>query len=137
MERHRNSWIIQSFNYEELSDQHKSEKKMNKNQKIENIIEKVIKWQNSSSEYKKSSNKLMLHCKIKAAKELGDKKKTLDDFLTKLRLGIVYDFDFANHLNDKFIILRNFIKEQANIIKWKSNLHKDVDSLLLLIKPKE
>ena len=110
-----------------------NEFKKRKNNKfnIGQIIEIVNHWINLSKSYLKSiPNHQMLEAKDKAAKELGIKKKSLDDLLTKLRLGIALNYDYQNHKKDKFVNLRKFIEKNKNNVKWKSSIHEDVDILV-------
>ena len=61
-------------------------------------------------------------------------KKTIDDYLLFLRKGISFKFDFVNFLNSKFSVLRNFVKNYNNKIKWDKNIHHDVEDLIYYIK---
>lgn len=53
-----------------------------------------------------------------ASKQVGMKKKTLDDYLMFLRLGIANYYDFEHNINQKFNQLRSFIKSIPNRAHW-------------------
>lgn len=127
------TWIIESFYSISICNLIQKVKKIIKKQTISDIISKVTDWKKLSNDYRSTLNINMFQSKIKAAKEMNEQKKTLDDFLTILRLGIVYNFNFADHLDDKFIVLRKFIKAKAGENKWKAKLNEDIESLQSLI----
>ena len=115
-------------------------KKKNKSQKIgENIhkvLEILVRWKNLS--YPKSIDKKQKNniSKGEAAKIVGVKKKTLDEYLGVTRLGIVLNFDFKEHLNKKFGFLRRFVKQsKTSNPRWTSS-YNDVEEILESLKKK-
>jgi len=48
-----------------------------------------------------------------SASEVGVSKKSLDDYLSQLRQGRQYGFDFNLHKDGKVGVLRQFVKEHA------------------------
>ena len=127
---------IEIFDYEKILNFQKNVKYI-KSETISDIILKVSKWLEMSKKFQKLDKEIISISKekSKAAKEVHEKKKTLDDFLTKIRKGIALNYDFAKNCKKKFIHLRNYIKNyKDNLnIKWKENVHPDVDFLLNLI----
>ena len=60
---------------------------------------------------------------------VGISKKTLDDYLSQIRLGKKYGFDFHQHKKDKIGVLRSFVRKYKNIyvdktysIDYRNNL---------------
>jgi len=43
--------------------------------------------------------------------KVGISKKTLDDYLSQIRLGKKYGFDFDHHKKDKIGVLRSFVRK--------------------------
>ena len=108
-------------------------KRKNSRMNIGQIIELVNNWLRISKDYSKAEfHNLILEAKERAANELGIKKKSLDDLLTKLRLGIALNYDYHNHKKDKFVNLRRFIEKNKMNVKWKSSIHDDIDILVLI-----
>jgi hypothetical protein len=51
-----------------------------------------------------------------AASEVGVSKKSLDDYLSQLRQGRQFGFDFNSQKDGKVGVLRQFVKEHTGII---------------------
>ena len=91
-------------------DQKKGEEKKEKpSKKIINIIKKVVEWRKKSYQEFIETGKSKI-TKEEAALELVMKKKSLDDYLMIIRLGIARGFSFKENLDKKFCELRNFLK---------------------------
>ena len=50
-----------------------------------------------------------------AAKRVGVSKKSLDDYLSQLRKGRRYGFDFNKNKDDKVGVLRTFVKKHEGM----------------------
>ena len=72
--------------------------------------------------------------KGKAADIIHIKKKSLDDYLMFLRLGISMNFDFVNYIQIPFNNLRRYIKSHKNRVHWNPEIHDDVESLLKYVE---
>lgn len=96
---------------------------------LKEAIAKVCEWRSFcfSIGNKKKGKKSMT--KEAAAKLVDIKKKSLDDYLMFLRLGIAINYDFKANLIYSFNTLRKYIKGIKNRTHWKKGLFKDVESL--------
>ena len=103
----------------------KSEKLSNK---IIQVIQIVIEWRQHCYKDRVRKGTPVLS-KTVAAKMVGLKKKSLDDFLMYIRKGIVAGFPFQAKKNDKFGELRRFIIESKEKQKWAKENHIDVEEL--------
>ena len=115
-------------------DQKKSESKKEKpSKKIINVIKKVVEWRKKSYHEFGEKGKSQI-TKEDAALELGMKKKSLDDYLMVIRLGIVLGFSFKENLHKKFGELRKYVNQhkQPND-KWIKEINQDVEGLLASI----
>lgn len=125
------TWNFSTYDYSLiLTGKLKVEKKINK---LKTTIINVCEWRALSKDIGQT-NKDLPDPKEEAAKVLGLKKKSLDDYLMYLRLGIVLQYDFSNNLDIKFGNLRKYVKEYRLHQKWDKNRHQDVESLLPLTK---
>lgn len=97
--------------------------------KIIDVIKKICRWRQLCYNEVNISNEYITS-KFNAASNVGIKKKTLDDFLMYLRLGIALNFDFQENLFKKFGVLRKFIKINRKGLRWNKNQHEDVECLL-------
>ena len=120
-------WNITTFDYDFCFQFKKKKDKISK--KLRKVIEKVNEWIRLSS--KSGGQK---YTKEEAAVKLGIKKKSLDDYLMYLRLGIVLCYDFEENIENKFGQLKRFIIEFRTNQKWNKQRHKDVDSLEIYTK---
>lgn len=107
-----------------------SSKKNKVSKKIGKVIEKVCEWRRLSHNFEKFHSNTS---KEDAAKRIGMKKKSLDDYLMYLRLGIALCFDFQLNINNKFGNLRKYISEYRKGNKWNKDRHQDVESLLTYV----
>ena len=98
------SWNISTIDYDICLQFKRKNEKISK--KLRKVIEKVIEWRRLST---KSGSQQFT--KEEAAVKLGMKKKSLDDFLMYLRLGIVLGYDFESNIDNKFGNLKRFILE--------------------------
>lgn len=97
--------------------------------KIRRVIEKVNEWRRQSQTINKGK-----YSKEEAAKIIGLKKKSLDDYLMYLRLGIVMSYDFTSNLDNKFGHLKKYVNGSRTNQKWNKIKHSDVDSLENLLQ---
>jgi len=107
-------------------------KKDKVSKKIGKVIEKVCEWRRLCYNLEKINSSTS---KEEAAKMIGMKKKSLDDYLMYLRLGIALCFDFQLNINNKFGNLRKYISEYRKGKKWNKDRHLDVESLLAYVNP--
>ena len=73
------------------------------------IIEKVYSWRKLYNGFKNENNKFIKYSLEKAAKIVGLSKKSLDDYLSQLRLGRKYGFNFDENKEENVGVLRDFI----------------------------
>ena len=85
--------------------------KRTKERKIGYIIEKVALWRKLYNGMPDQSGKNVRYSLEEAAKQVGVSKKSLDDYLSQLRKGRRYGFDFNRHKDDKVGVLRAFVKK--------------------------
>ncbi len=78
-----------------------------KERKIKHVIEKVLKWRELYAGID-SKDKIPLE---EGAKIVNISKKTLDDYLSQIKKGKKYGFNFNEHKNDKIGVLREFIRK--------------------------
>ncbi len=60
-----------------------------------------------------STGKIVRYSLEEAASIVGVSKKSLDDYLSQLRKGRKYGYDFNLHKDDKVGDLRTYVKEQS------------------------
>lgn len=85
--------------------------KRTKERRIGEVVEKVSLWRrlyNGFSDHQGNIIKLTLE---DAAQRVGVSKKSLDDYLLHIRSGRRFGFNFNEHSNDNFGVLRAFIKK--------------------------
>lgn len=99
---------------------------------IAEVIMKVCEWRSLCYEKQIIKGKRVLS-KALAAERVHIKKKSLDDYLMFLRLGISMNFDFKNHFDLPFNDLRKYIKGQNRRIHWKPEIYEDVESLIKFV----
>ena len=73
------------------------------------IIEKVYSWRKLYNGFKNENNKFIKYSLEKAAKIVGLSKKSLDDYLSQLRLGRKYGFNFDENKEENVGVLRDYI----------------------------
>jgi len=112
-----------------ITEDSKAKTKEKISKKIRRVIEKVNEWRRLSRNLYMGKDS-----KEEASKRIGIKKKSLDDYLMYLRLGIVMSYDFAGNLDNKFGHLKKYINEYRKNQKWVKTRHLDVDSLEKLIQ---
>jgi hypothetical protein len=81
-----------------------------KERKIGFVIEKVARWRslyNGTSTGRGETLRMTLE---EAAFQVGIPKKSLDDYMLQLRFGKKFGFDFIEHQNEKFGLLRAYVK---------------------------
>ncbi len=83
-----------------------------KERRIGDVIEKVAFWRELYSGVHSSDGRLIKFSLEEAADKVGISKKSLDDYLLQLRYGKKYKFDFDTHKDDKFGMLRMYVKRK-------------------------
>jgi hypothetical protein len=81
-----------------------------KERKIGFVIEKVSRWRslyNGTSTGRGETLRMTLE---EAAFQVGIPKKSLDDYMLQLRFGKKFGFEFSEHVNEKFGLLRAYVK---------------------------
>ena len=73
--------------------------------KIGEVVKLVLHWKELQGKIKQGDEKYSLET---AAKEVGVPKKTLDDYLKQIQLGLANKFDFGYHRDSLMGILRHF-----------------------------
>jgi len=96
---------------------------------LKEAIAKVCEWRYLSNPEKKGKDGMKI-TKEMAAEQIGMKKKSLDDYLMFLRLGIALKYDFKSNMNNSFHSLRQLIKKSKPRPHWKKGIFKDVDFLI-------
>lgn len=79
--------------------------------KIGEVVEKVTQWRKMNAGYVDDNGMLIKMTLLEAAAILSIPKKSLDDYLSLLRLGKEYGFDFNLYKNHTVGTLRSFIKK--------------------------
>jgi hypothetical protein len=83
--------------------------KRTKERKISEIVEKVYEWRKLHQGGGPGKSGMSLE---DAAVVVGISKKSLDDYLSQIRYGKKYGFDFNHHAEDKVGELRRFVKKE-------------------------
>ena len=81
-----------------------------KERTIKEVIHKVCVWRRLYNGILRPDGILIRYTLENAARKTQMSKKSLDDYLHQIRLGTKYKFDFKNRQDEKFGILRNFIR---------------------------
>ena len=82
-----------------------------KERTIKEVIRKVCVWRRLYNGILRPDGTLIRYTLENAARKTQMSKKSLDDYLHQIRLGTKYKFDFKNRQDEKFGILRNFIRQ--------------------------
>lgn len=83
----------------------------NKERSIGFIIEKVAQWRKLYNGYLDEKQELKRMSLEDSAMKVGVSKKSLDDYLSQIRLGRINGFDFNKNKDEKVGKLRAFNKE--------------------------
>jgi len=95
---------------EEMSPQEQALQR-NKERSIGFVIEKVTQWRKLYNGYYDENQELKRMSLEEAACKVGVSKKSLDDYLSQIRLGRYNGFDFNKNKDEKVGELRKFNKE--------------------------
>ena len=87
--------------------------KRTKERKIGFMIEKFSLWRNLYNGIPDHTGKTVRYSLEEAANLVGDSKKSLDDYLSQLRKGRKFGFDFNKSKDEKVGALRTFVKDKA------------------------
>jgi hypothetical protein len=87
------------------NDSHKRERK------IGYIIKKVSEWRKLFNGYHDENGNYIKYSLDEASIKVGIPKKSLDDYLTQMRLGRKYKFDFNKNKDEVVSVLRKFVKD--------------------------
>eukprot|EP00830_Metopus_es_P005664 TRINITY_DN1542_c0_g1_i1.p1 TRINITY_DN1542_c0_g1~~TRINITY_DN1542_c0_g1_i1.p1 ORF type:complete len:275 (-),score=69.72 TRINITY_DN1542_c0_g1_i1:128-859(-) len=80
--------------------------------KIGDVIDALIRWRKMYLYGDMGEDGVMIkYTRQEAAKIIGIPKKTLDDYITQIKLGKTYGFDFDVHSQEKIGVLREFIRK--------------------------
>ena len=96
------------------SDAGSKAQKRTKERKIGFIIEKVSLWRKLYNGMPDHTGKIIRYSLEEAANLVGVSKKSLDDYLSQLRKGRKYGFDFNKNKDEKVGALRTFVKDMAS-----------------------
>ena len=96
--------------------------KRTKERKIGFIIEKVSLWRKLYNGMPDHTGKTIRYSLEEAANLVGVSKKSLDDYLSQLRKGRKYGFDFNKSKDEKVGALRMFVKYKSSIRGYKYKL---------------
>ena len=128
IDQQKSKKIFEECTLEKLRDS-KRKKIMKQSLSINEIISIVCKWRTLCYPEKVRRGEKVI-TKEEAARTVNIKKKSLDDYLMFIRLGITMGFDFKTNGEKTFNFLRKFIKSMTNRIHWNKNYHSDVEALL-------
>lgn len=128
-ENHQKSQNINAESILEQPKEIKRKKIMKHSLSINEIIKIVCKWRKMCYPERINPGSI-IKSKEEAARHVSIKKKSLDDYLMFIRLGITMGFDFQFNGEKTFNFLRKYIKSIKNRIHWNKNFHPDVESLL-------
>jgi len=114
----------------------KQPKKDKPSKQIITIIKKVVEWRKLCYiEFEQKGNPKLT--KEDAAKFLGMKKKSLDDYLMLIRLGLTLNYPFEENLSKKFGELRKWVKFHKKADhRWIKDKHGDIEELLIRLTRK-
>lgn len=87
------------------NDSHKRERK------IGYVIKKVSEWRKLFNGYHDENGNYIKYSLDEASTKVGIPKKSLDDYLTQMRLGRKYKFDFNKNKDEVVSVLRKFVKD--------------------------
>jgi hypothetical protein len=87
--------------------------KRTKERKIGFIIEKVSLWRKLYNGIPDNTGRMVRYSLEEAAGIVGVSKKSLDDYLSQLRKGRKYGFDFNKSKDEKVGALRMFVKDKG------------------------
>ena len=93
--------------------------KRTKERKIGFIIEKVSLWRKLYNGMPDHTGKIIRYSLEEAANLVGVSKKSLDDYLSQLRKGRKYGFDFNQNKDEKVGTLRTFVKNKDSGKNYK------------------
>mmetsp|Transcript_1884 Transcript_1884/g.1684 ORF Transcript_1884/g.1684 Transcript_1884/m.1684 type:complete len:239 (+) Transcript_1884:11-727(+) len=93
--------------------------KRTKERKIGFIIEKVSLWRKLYNGIPDHTGKTVRYSLEEAANLVGVSKKSLDDYLSQLRKGRKFGFDFNKNKDEKVGTLRTFVKDKASTRGYK------------------
>jgi len=99
---------------------------------INEVLKFLIKWRSLCYSDKVLGGR-KIFSKHDAAQMVSINKKSLDDYLMFVRLGISMNFDFKANSDKSINYLRKYIKNSPVRIHWKKNKFGDVESLQELI----
>ena len=95
-------------------DNNSKAQKRTKERKIGYIIEKVSLWRKLYNGMPDHTGKIIRYSLEEAANLVGVSKKSLDDYLSQLRKGRKYGFDFNKSKDEKVGVLRTFVKDKSS-----------------------
>lgn len=98
---------------------------------ISEIVKAVAMWRRLYSGIMKEGGVLVRYTLEDAAKKVGMSKKTLDDYLHLIRLGLKFKFAFKDRQNEKVGQLRKFINLAAKKEKADAKANQMHQSSLL------
>jgi len=109
------------FEFDELSQESETEDSVSakpgrrtrhKERKIGEAIELVLKWRKLyNGVIDPNTGKLYKYSLEEAAKKVGVAKKSLDDYLLMIKHAKNYGFNFQEHHNERFGVIRAFVKK--------------------------
>jgi len=78
---------------------------------LREVIELIGKWRSLHQGFIcKRTNKIVSYSLAQAAKLLQVSRKSLDDYFLALRRAKMHGFDFSSHLDEKFGVVRTFLR---------------------------
>ncbi len=98
--------------------------KRTKERTIGYIIEKVSQWRKLYNGYMDENHQQKRMSLEEAAQQVSVSKKSLDDYLSQLRQGRTYGFDFNENKDSRVGVLRQFVKERAAQAPVQSKEHQ-------------
>jgi len=105
-----------------IPDSHKRERK------IGYIIEKVYAWRKLFNGYHDENGNYIKYSLDEASERVGVPKKSLDDYLTQMRLGRKHGFDFNKNKDKVIAVLRDFVKKKENKKTDNKNINVNEDN---------
>ena len=107
----RDSTINIRLCYKQYFLDEKETKEKRRIETIKEMVKVVNDWRKLYQGTIIKEKKVVKYSLVDAAKMVGLRKKTLDDYLQQLRMGKRYGFNFNKHKEEKMRVLRNYIKE--------------------------
>lgn len=98
--------------YEDDLNKNFQKNRRTKERTISEVVQKVALWRKLYNGFYDYNSSQMINKSLEeGAKKIGISKKTLDDYLSQIRLGKKFGFNFNKEKDSKIGVLRTFVKK--------------------------